>query len=77
MTEWISYPNPDAGLKSACGRFRIRPYDTYSHEGIRIGRFYALIDFRHEGYSRRWPLDTTHSTIEEAQIVAERRNHYG
>lgn len=68
MTEWVSYPNPDAGLKSACRRFRIRPYDTYR------GRFYALIDYGHEGYDRNWPLDTTHSTIEEAQIVAERRN---
>ena len=73
MTEWISFPNPDAGLKSACGRFRLHITPNRPPPVPR----WTLIDYEADGYGRCWPLVTTHPTLEDAQFYAERRVHHG
>tara|TARA_R110001592_G_scaffold55834_5_gene170627 strand:+ start:78 stop:302 length:225 start_codon:yes stop_codon:yes gene_type:complete len=69
MIEWISFPkgiNPVAGLKSACGRFKI--YQS-RFDLLFIVPKVTLLDFEKDGRPA-WPLYTSHSTIEEAKIVA-------
>lgn len=65
---WIKTPDFFI-FKSDCGRFRIHGTRNRPPSVPR----WSLIDYEAEGYDRKWPLITTHPTLEDAQFWAEWR----